>query len=346
MKHLLLVLALGVTMLFTVTGAMGQTNVALGKVATQSGDGTFPNGLASSAVDGNTDGNFFNGSVTHTTFMKYPNWRVELGADHQIDEIKIWNRTDCCAERLNYVSVTVFDTRGGMNWRQDSFPSAAETNPIIIPLNVIGNIVVLTINKAEPAFLSLAEVEVFGSPLGKPAPVPTPRGYSIHTDAASVGEWEKFYINEISNAATGDGSGWYTASIKTKKGSTLWAVNGGGLGCNSDVSPIRTDFVWTQDLSREEEAPTIFTITDLGNGYNSIQTTNGSYLTAYNLGGKGASSLCNPIYTERIASESLLRPEHKFKIVGGGGKFGSFGEKAIQTFDGYYLTAVDGGGRK
>jgi hypothetical protein len=170
MKHLLLILTLGVTMLFTTTHAMGQTNIALGKVTAQSADGTRPNGMASSAVDGNTDGNFFNGSVTHTASMDYPWWRVDLGADHQIDEIRIWNRTDCCAERLNDLIISVLDANQNVR-RVLNYPSA--TNPIIIPLNITGQYVTLSINK-ENAFLSLAEVEVFGSPLGKPAPVPTP----------------------------------------------------------------------------------------------------------------------------------------------------------------------------
>jgi F5/8 type C domain len=342
MKHLLLILTLGVTMLFTVTHAMGQTNIALGKVATQSPDAH--NGVASRAVDGNTDGNFANGSVTHTISKSYPFWQVNLGARYQITEIRIWNRTDCCAERLNKVAVNIIDSNSLYPFAQ-TFPSAAATNPLIIPVNVIGDLVQLAINKDEAEYLSLAEVEVFGFPLGQPAPIPTPRGYSIHTDASSVGEWEKFYITAMSDGASSDdASGWYTARIRTKKGPSLSAVNGGGLGCNSDVSPIRTDFVWTEDTSGKEEATTIFRIQDLFDGYVSIQTDDGSYLTAYNRGGQGASSLCNPIYTERrnrIGIADNLLPAHKFKIVNVDGY-----TKAIQTFDGHYLSAVDGGGRK
>ncbi len=112
-------------------------------------------------------------------------------------------------------------------------------------------------------------------------------------------------IRRVDSEQGDDTSGWYTATIKTtKKRSTLWAVNGGGLGCNSDVSPIRTDFVWTEETPGKEEAKTVFLITPLSDDYVSIQTNDGSYLTAYNRGGKGASSLCNPIYTERIASQN------------------------------------------
>jgi hypothetical protein len=207
MKHLLLILALGFTMLFTVTHAMGQTNVALGKVAKQLSD-AFPNGLASSAVDGNTDGNFFNGSVTHTTSMDNPWWTVDLGADHQIDEIRIWNRTDCCAERLNNVSVNVFAANGEVvrlitvrdrdvpdvarrievidaNGATTVLSSPSTTNPIIIPLNITGRHVTLGFNK-ENAILSLAEVEVFGSPRGQPAPVPTPVPRPVQTPVRLV----------------------------------------------------------------------------------------------------------------------------------------------------------------
>lgn len=80
----------------------GLINIAKGKLASQSGDysGTSK---ASLAVDGNVDGSFNHGSVTHTN--QNPNaWLdIDLGNKEKIDHIVVWNRTDGVSERLaNY----------------------------------------------------------------------------------------------------------------------------------------------------------------------------------------------------------------------------------------------------
>ncbi|HZO67166.1 MAG TPA: alpha-L-fucosidase [Kribbellaceae bacterium] len=74
-------------------------NVALGKDATQKSTGY--DAPASRAVDGNTDGAFFNNSVTHTAEPETEAWwQVDLGASHAVDSVDVWNRTDCCSDRL------------------------------------------------------------------------------------------------------------------------------------------------------------------------------------------------------------------------------------------------------
>lgn len=84
-------------------------NVAEGKAAEQST--TDWGGTADKAVDGDVDGSFGNGSVTHTAdgTEDQPWWQVDLGAEYPIDEIRIWNRTDCCSERLQDYYVIVAD---------------------------------------------------------------------------------------------------------------------------------------------------------------------------------------------------------------------------------------------
>ena len=83
------------------------TNLALGKTATQSS--TYLSGVASRGVDGNTDGNWANNSVTHTNNEYQPWWQVDLGSVQQIGTVKVWNRTDCCGERLSNFFVLVSD---------------------------------------------------------------------------------------------------------------------------------------------------------------------------------------------------------------------------------------------
>jgi Domain of unknown function (DUF1929)/F5/8 type C domain/Glyoxal oxidase N-terminus len=86
---------------------IGSSNLALGRPATQSST-LFT--TAAAAVDGNTDGSFGNGSVTHTSSTSQPWWQVDLGSVQTIGSIKLWNRTDCCADRLSNFYVLVSDS--------------------------------------------------------------------------------------------------------------------------------------------------------------------------------------------------------------------------------------------
>jgi len=84
-------------------------NRALGESATQSSTGF--GGVPGRAVDGNTNGVWQNGSITHTTAESQPWWQVDLGESGSISTIELWNRTDaCCTARLADVVVFVSDT--------------------------------------------------------------------------------------------------------------------------------------------------------------------------------------------------------------------------------------------
>jgi hypothetical protein len=87
----------------------GAVNLALQGVATQSS--TCYGGEASRAIDGNTDGNWRAGSMQHT--CSGTNWwKVDLGADkqHTITSVSIYNRSDCCNNRLTDADVQVLDS--------------------------------------------------------------------------------------------------------------------------------------------------------------------------------------------------------------------------------------------
>ncbi len=147
------------------------TNVAQGKNATQSSTypGTPPAGVA---VDGITDGSFGDGSVTATNLDANPWWQVDLGAPTSISSIVVWNRTDaCCVSRLSdywvFVSNTPFlptDTPATLQFRAGTFVSHQTTAPT--PSTVIAAVTqgqYVRIQLTNPGYLSLAEVQVFGS---------------------------------------------------------------------------------------------------------------------------------------------------------------------------------------
>jgi len=76
------------------------SNLSRNKPASQST--TAFGGVASRAVDGNTNGIYFDNSVSHTALdFPSPWWRVDMGAIYDVGRINIINREDCCPERLD-----------------------------------------------------------------------------------------------------------------------------------------------------------------------------------------------------------------------------------------------------
>ncbi len=91
------------------TFATPPVNLSYGKTAsaTEVSYGTS----AAAAVDGNVDGNWPDGSVVitgGTTAGDY--WEVDLGAVDTVQTVNLFNRTDCCATRLNNFYVLVSAT--------------------------------------------------------------------------------------------------------------------------------------------------------------------------------------------------------------------------------------------
>ncbi len=97
-------------------------NVAPHGKATQSTTGL---GVAKRAIDGNTNGKWSAGSCTHTAYKQQnPSWEVDLGSAQPIDRIVVWNRTDCCQERLENFTLSVLDDA-----RQTLFTTAKVPRP-------------------------------------------------------------------------------------------------------------------------------------------------------------------------------------------------------------------------
>ncbi|MBG6134373.1 alpha-L-fucosidase [Longispora fulva] len=87
------------------------TNLAYGRPATQST--TAWGGDAGRAVDGNTNGSWGAGSITHTSdpaTEANPWWQVDLGSSRPLGTVNIFNRTDCCSNRLTDYWVFASDT--------------------------------------------------------------------------------------------------------------------------------------------------------------------------------------------------------------------------------------------
>ena len=149
------------------TGCVNPTNIGLNKSTTQSS--TQQGGASSRANDGNTDGAFWNGSVTLTNWENQPWWEIDLGDVYNISDLKIWNRTDCCADILKDYYVFISDnpfTNNNVNalQNQPGVISLYQPNQAGLPSNVdvdkTGRYI--RVQLSGQGFLALAEVEIIG----------------------------------------------------------------------------------------------------------------------------------------------------------------------------------------
>ena len=93
-------------------------NIARGKPASQSS--TYGTAHAGLAVDGQTEGVFSRGSVSHTGNGASEWWEVDLGAVVPVERLVFWNRTDCAQERLAGCTVTLLDAQRNIVWREQT----------------------------------------------------------------------------------------------------------------------------------------------------------------------------------------------------------------------------------
>ncbi|WP_299668839.1 T9SS type A sorting domain-containing protein [uncultured Polaribacter sp.] len=136
----------------------GTNNLALNGTATQSSP-TLSGGVASRAIDNDTNGNFGSGSVTAA---EGPGawWEVDLGAEYNINDINVFNRTNgCCTDRLGDFTVFVLDAN-----RTTTYSERITTEPspsvAVNPDGAVGKIIRIESNLT--LTLNLAEVQVFG----------------------------------------------------------------------------------------------------------------------------------------------------------------------------------------
>ena len=151
-------------------------NVTLSGTASQSSTlciGDF-HASADLTIDGNTDGNFWNESVSHTydDVGPYAWWELNLGERYIIDEINIWNRTDGIydglptGERLFPFTLSVLEYDRDVAWSHSI--TSSQNNPLVFSLpDITGQFVRVQLDRQ--SWLQLAEVEVFAKPVSEPA---------------------------------------------------------------------------------------------------------------------------------------------------------------------------------
>ncbi|XP_063692594.1 SCO-spondin-like isoform X10 [Bolinopsis microptera] len=128
-------------------------NIASSGTASQSNSAY--KGVAELAIDGNTNGDFEQGSVTHTrTPGEDTFWKLEFDTPRYIDNVVIWGRSDCCQKRIDGAKFSIDNVGMGKLYasRMPEDKKSYEVNSFAKEILI----------KGSKGKLSLAEVQVFG----------------------------------------------------------------------------------------------------------------------------------------------------------------------------------------
>ncbi|XP_033125777.1 fucolectin-like isoform X2 [Anneissia japonica] len=135
-----------------------------GTHATQSSVGW--DGVAERAVDGRKSGTYGDGTCTHTQNQANNWWMVDLGKTFKVKYVRLYNRQDCCRERLNGAIIRVGNNPNGMltNPHCGGVVNNAETSASQVisrqcSPQLTGRYVSVSLTSN---FLTLCEVEVWG----------------------------------------------------------------------------------------------------------------------------------------------------------------------------------------
>lgn len=130
------------------------------------------NGGAAALIDGNTDGNFSNGSTWHSSgaFGSYAD--LDLGQQQLAQQILIYPRTDCCTDRLGSVYILLSDTpfssgnlgtsRAEADYEFQVPASHDSDQPYLVSPQIMGRY--LRVQRSTSGSLNLAEIEVLTCP--------------------------------------------------------------------------------------------------------------------------------------------------------------------------------------
>ncbi|MEM6802928.1 MAG: discoidin domain-containing protein [Bacteroidota bacterium] len=150
------------------------SNLALGKTTKQSSMGW--GGVSTRAVDGNREGIYNLGSITHTLAEQHAWWEVDLGAVSYLEEINLWNRTDCCGSRLSdfyvitseqpFSSQDLNTSLTGPGVRAFHYPGTVGRNAKIA---LVTEARYVRVQLAGRNYLSIAEAEIMGCVSASPA---------------------------------------------------------------------------------------------------------------------------------------------------------------------------------
>ncbi|WP_435748567.1 alpha-L-fucosidase [Microbacterium sp. PMB16] len=249
-------------------------HLAVGKPATQS---STLGASAALAVDGNRDGAYAAGSVTHTNSDAQAWWQVDLQAETAVGNVVVWNRSDwdiqglgqgspaCCGGRLQDYWVLASSTPFASTDLNAARAQAGVTAVHVAGTGTKSTVAIarsaryIRVQLAGTGYLSLSEVEV-QSPGDSPAK-PLHRNLALGAassqsstystgvatnaqDGIVTGDWAK---GSVSHTGTGANE-WWQADLRSVKQLTtvrVWGRTGCCTERTSDFYVLASDVPFT-----------------------------------------------------------------------------------------------------
>ncbi len=115
-------------------------NVARKGKATQLG--ISAGGSPERAIDGNTNGDWDKNSSTATSDSPNPWWEVDLGREYPIEQVTVFNRIDCCNDRLSGFTLTLLDSNRTTLFEKKR--NAEPTPKLEIPIKGVGGVDIIS----------------------------------------------------------------------------------------------------------------------------------------------------------------------------------------------------------
>jgi hypothetical protein len=262
-----------------------------GAVASQSS--LQAGGVAPRAIDGNPSGAWGGNSVTHTDNGESNGWwQVDLGVARDISEITLFNRTDCCGNRLSNYSVLAGNDSGFTTTLYDSGNQATAAGASISFSNIGQSAQYVRVQRNFDSLdggnnaISLAEVNVLGSALfnysnlslGSSPSQSSTLGNTANPDATKAidGNFTNSF-NSGSTTHTNPGAGgpvfWETSLASFSAINEIALYNRGDC-CGDRLSNFRVSIfdganeVWGEDyFTGTGNAPNIFSVQEDAGGF-------------------------------------------------------------------------------
>ncbi|MGB8507876.1 MAG: discoidin domain-containing protein [Pyrinomonadaceae bacterium] len=225
-------------LLIIATGSASlDSNLALGTSSAQSS--TYPAGGidAAKALDGDPN------TITHSQLQAQPWWQTDLGGSRQISTIKLWNRADCCQDRLSNFYIFISDspftsTNAATTAAQPGVWNAYVSGqaPMTLERAVGRTGRYVRIQLTGTNYLSLAEVQVLGPPAAPPV-----SGSGFETPALSAGAFQLAPSNGAWTYAGGagvssNGSGYTYTNASAPQGTQVAFIQGAGSSVSQAVA--------------------------------------------------------------------------------------------------------------
>ncbi len=136
-------------------GGTNNNDLALGKNTFQSStyQGNTNSFGSGRVVDGNGD------TFNHTNSQQGAWWEVDLGSTQNIGQVRIWNRGNCCQNRLSNFDIRVFDRRGGSQIKSVYVSGQPSANGTSYNVDATGRVIRIQLRGNN--FLHMDQVSVF-----------------------------------------------------------------------------------------------------------------------------------------------------------------------------------------